>query len=576
MLTLDNLRRQVLVLAIAGAVGIAGSAQAGRAHIGPQLATVGHATPLSRGDAIHGALSLSHPVHVSVVLNLRNEAQLNAYNAKPHKPMSRSQLSANYLPTQAQAQAVVNFLKSSGFKDVKVANGRMIVNATGSAAVVSRAFGTNLAQVRTHDGRTAFANTSAVHVPNALRGIVRTVLGLQTVHQAHFYARKAAVGGIGGHLTPEFADIYGASGLAPASNVDVAVFGWGSMEQTVTDLNDFMTANPGISAGTVNVVCTDVGDVVDPETGEVTTPGDTTSGDSTCGGNFDQGSVEWSMDSQTILGITGGVQSLTFYAAPSGNNFEITDALNEIVNPTVGEPLAKVVNQSFGECERFEDSTHTFIYSDGNEYSGDGTAQADDQLYALGVAQGQIFSASTGDDGADECVGDGLDPAPNNASYPASSPYNVAVAGTTLNASSTTWSRETEWVGSGGSPSSFEFAPESQSPFTYGAFAGMRGPDVAFDANPNTGAVYYNGGRLIQVGGTSLSSPLFVGAWARLIANQAVDPSQPAVDQIYAMPASFFHDVTGGNNRGYITRRGWDWASGRGSMDLSNFSQQQQ
>ncbi|HET7556470.1 MAG TPA: xanthomonalisin, partial [Rhodanobacteraceae bacterium] len=228
----------------------------------------------------------------------------------------------------------------------------------------------------------------------------------------------------------------------------------------------------------------------------------------------------------------------------------------------------------YGECERFEDATNTFVYSDGNTYSGDGTAQSDDQLYAIGVAQGQTFSASTGDDGADECVGDGLAPALNNASYPASSPYNVAVAGTTLNASSTAWSRETEWVGSGGSPSSFEVSPSWQTALTYGTFKGMRGPDVAFDANPNTGAIYYNGGRLIQVGGTSLASPLFVGAWARLIANGAVDPMTPAGQQLYAMPASFFHDITGGNNGGYITRRGWDWASGRGSLNLSNFSSQ--
>ncbi|HET6913644.1 MAG TPA: S53 family peptidase [Rhodanobacteraceae bacterium] len=574
MLTLKDLRRQALVLAIAGAVGIAGSAQAAKPNSGAQLATVSHATPLSRGDVVRGALALSHPIHITVALNLRNRAQLDAYNAKPHQPMSRAELAANYLPTSAQAQAVADFLKSAGFTNVRISASRMLVNADASAAVASRAFNTSFVQVRTHDGRIAFANTSAIQVPAALAGSVRAVLGAQTVHQAHTYAVKATTtGGIGGHLTPEFADIYGASGLGPATNVDVAIIGWGSMEQSVTDLGDFMTNNPGYSAGTVSVVCTDVGATIDPNTG-MPSGGTTTIGDSTCGGNSDQGSVEWSMDSQSILGITGGVRSLTFYAAQSGNNFEITDAINEVVYPSQGEPLASVINQSYGECERFEDSTHTFVYSDGNTYSGDGTAQADDQLYAVGVAQGQTFSASTGDSGADECVKDGLAAALNNASYPASSPYNVAVAGTTLNASSTTWSRETEWVGSGGSPSSFEASPSWQTALTYGTFKGMRGPDVAFDANPNTGAIYYNGGSLIQVGGTSLASPLFVGAWARLIANGAVDPMTPAGQQLYAMPASFFHDITGGNNGGYITRRGWDWASGRGSLNLSNFSSQ--
>jgi hypothetical protein len=71
-----------------------------------------------------------------------------------------------------------------------------------------------------------------------------------------------------------------------------------------------------------------------------------------------------------------------------------------------------------------------------------------------------------------------------------------------------------------------------------------------------------------------LSSPIFVGAWARLIANGDVDPMTPADQQLYAMPASYFHDITAGNNGGYIARRGWDWASGRGSLNLSNFSAQ--
>lgn len=567
MFTLKNLRKQALVLAIAGAVGIAGSAQAAVARSGPQLVMVGHATPLSRGDVVHGALPLSSTVHITVALKLRNEAQLKAYNAKPHQPMSRAQLAANHLPTSAQAQAVAAFLKSAGFTHVKISASRMLVNADASAAVASRAFHTSFAQVRTHDGRLAFANTAPLQIPAALSGSVQAVLGAQTVHKARFYAVRphALSGGISGHFTPEFADIYGASGLAPASSVDVAVFGWGSMEQSVNDLSQF-ESDFGLTPTNVNVVCTDVGSSIDDQTGEIIDGGTTTIGDATCGGNYDQGSIEWSMDSQTMVGMTGGVNSLTFYAAPSGYNTYITNTLDEIVYPSVGEPLAAVVNQSFGECERFEDSNQ----------GGDGSAQAGDELYAIGVAQGQTFSASTGDNGSDECAFQGWTPEPDSASYPASSPYNVAVSGTTLNASSTTWSRETMWVDSGGSPSSFETAPSWQTALTYGTFKGMRGPDVAFDGNPNTGAIYYAGvyGGYIQVGGTSLSSPIFVGAWARLIANGDVDPMTPAGQQLYAMPASYFHDITAGNNGGYIARRGWDWASGRGSLNLSNFSAQ--
>lgn len=554
----NRLRKQTLVLAIAGAVGIACSAYAALPAGNVQFATLTQATQLSRGDIIHGAMPLSQQIHISVGLKLRNQAQLAAFNAKPHAPMSRAQLTANHLPTQAQAQAVADFLKQAGFTNIKIAASRMLVDATGSAAIASRAFQTSLAQVHTNDGRIAFANNSAIKIPAALQGTVQAVLGMQTVHQAHFYAQRvqAGSGGISGHSPTEFASIYGASGLNPASNIDVAVFGWGSMSQTLTDLNTFTTAK-SLPTVTTAVVCTNVGDTTDPNTGEIITPGITTIGDATCGGNVDQGSIEWNLDSQDIIGMTHDVKSMTFYAAPSGNNFEINSALNEIVAPTKGEPLASVVNQSFGECERFEDINQ----------GGDGTAQMGDALYSMGVAQGQTFSASTGDSGSDEC-GDG---ALNSASYPASSPYNVAVAGTTLNASSTTFRRETVWNGSGGSPSSFETVPAWQSSFTYGPFKSFRGTaDVAFDANPNTGAIYYLNGVLVQVGGTSLASPIFVGAWTRLLANGAVTTSQ-AGPQLYAFPASDFRDVTGGNNHGYIAKRGYDYATGRGSLNLSKF-----
>ncbi|MGH9421323.1 MAG: S53 family peptidase, partial [Thermoanaerobaculia bacterium] len=380
----------------------------------------------------------------------------------------------------------------------------------------------------------------------SLRGSVQAVLGLQGVHKAHTFAvqPQANTAALGGHNPLEFADIYGASGLNPASDVDVAVWGWASMEPTLGDLAQYESDN-GLTPTTTNVVCTDYDGY---GSGTISTT------DPTCK-NFDEGSIEWDLDSQDIVAMSGGVKSLTFYAAYGGYNGSITTSLNSIVDPPDGIPLASVINASFGECERFQDSGQ----------GGDGSAQANDALFQIAQAQGQNFSVSTGDHGADEC-GDG---GKNSASYPASSPYVIAVAGTTLNAPNATYGRETEWIGSGGSPSSFEAAPSWQTGLTYGTYKGSRGPDVAFDANPNTGAIYYNYGQLIQVGGTSLSAPIFAGAWARLIANGMADAMTPAGQQLYAMPASYFHDVRAGNNHGYIAKRGWDWASGRGSLDLS-------
>lgn len=559
-----NLRSRILAVAVASALGVSGMATAAPLPSGhsatttpprsapvvaapitafgnAQFSVLSKATLLSSGDAVRSATALTKPVHVSVVLNLRNETDMKAAIAAAHtgtgpRVMSNTQLES-YLPTQAQAQAVADYLTRAGFTNVKVTPNRMIVNATGNAAVVQSAFQTSLVNVRTHDGRDAFANSSSIHIPASLQGTVQAVLGLQTVHKAHTYDAVT----VEAHYPQEFADIYDASALPPATDINAAVWGWGSMQNTVNDLNDFMT-NTGLSAGAVTVVCTDYNGY---DAGGVVT------NDPTCN-NHDEGETEWSMDSQSILAMSGGVKSLTFYAAYGGYNDSLTNTLNEIVTPTAGEPLAQVINASFGECERWKDINQ----------GGDGSAQAQDALFQIADAQGQTFAVATGDSGANEC-GDGQ---VDSASSPASSPYVVAVAGTTLSASSTTWGREVVWLRSGGSPSSFEIAQPWQAPLTYGTYAGMRGPDVAFDASPDSGEYVLIQGNYYAVGGTSLATPLFSGSWARILES---NPSLGfAAPYLYTLPASALHDVRAGNNRGYIAKPGWDWATGLGSFDV--------
>jgi subtilase family serine protease len=537
-----SLRKKLLVLAVAGAVGCAGVAMAA-VPAGGSFATLTRPTSLSRGDVVQNAMPLTQRVGITVVLKLRNEAQLRTFNSQPHAPINQAQLSADYLPAAVDAQAVANYLKQAGFSNVRISSNRMLVNATGNAATVQSAFRTSLVGVRTHDGRNAFANSSAIQIPAALQGSVQAVLGLQTVHKAHVLARAVPndTVGVQGHNPLEFASIYDASGLPAASNVNTAVFGWGSMAPTLTDLKTFTTTN-GLKKVNTRVVCVDYGGY---NSGVIKT------NDPTCK-NFDEGTTEWDIDSQDIVAMSGGVKSLTFYAAYGGYNTSITNALNEIVTPTAGEPRAQVINQSFGECERYEDINQ----------GGDGSAQANDALFQLGAAHGQTFAASTGDSGSDEC-GDGQ---MDSASYPASSPWVVAVSGTTLRASSTTWARENVWLDAGGSPSSFEPAQSWQTGLTYGQFAGMRGPDVAFDANPSSGALVIVYGQISQWGGTSLASPIFVGAWARILQGNA--KLGFAAPHLYTLPASDLHDIRAGNNGQYIAKPGWDWATGLGSFDV--------
>ena len=120
--------------------------------------------------------------------------------------------------------------------------------------------------------------------------------------------------------------------------------------------------------------------------------------------------------------------------------------------------------------------------------------------------------------------------------YPAASPDVVAVGGTTLTLSSSGgYGSETAWDDSGGGFSQYEAEPAYQE---FVQTTGQRStPDVAFDANPDTGVSIYftpasggggwqttQQGSWEEVGGTSLGTP----AWAAIIA---------IVDQGRASPA---------------------------------------
>jgi hypothetical protein len=127
------------------------------------------------------------------------------------------------------------------------------------------------------------------------------------------------------------------------------------------------------------------------------------------------------------------------------------------------------------------------------------------------------------------------------------------------------------WASTGG-PTSFESEPSYQLPFQN--TRQRTTPDVAFDASENSGVTSFQSGSLSYGNfGTSLASP----CWAGLIAianqgrvadggttlNSVVDPTQ-ALEALYSLPASDFHDITTGYN-GFNAGSGYDEITGLGS-----------
>ena len=496
---------------------------------------------LSTADRVTGALPSTQPIHVEVALKLRNEAQLDAFLADPnHKVLSSEEFSQMYSPTAAQAREVADYLIAAGFRNVTIAPNRLLVSADGTPKEAKKAFQVSMVHVKTEEGRDAFANSSDAKIPASMQDKVQAVLGLQTVHQGHTFLQMAQTdsGGhtlsITGQHPTNFPPVYTDSSLAAASSVPVGIVTEGKLTNIINDLNSFTAANglPTVPTTTVN-----------------------TNGTST----DTSGDGEWDLDSQDIDSMAGGVQKFIFYNIPSLSDANMTADFNAIVSANA----VKVINVSIGECE--------------TDAKSDGSAASDDTIFKQAVAQGQTFSISTGDSGADECGNGGVTP-----SWPASSQYVVAVGGTTLNATGSTWTSEVVWNelsksegATGGSPSTFEPMPSWQSGVGKNAGHTTRGlPDVAFDGDPESGALVTVDGAQQQIGGTSLSSPLFVGTWARML--QAKGSTLGfAAPLIYADAAAHpgdFHDVTSGNNSGETAAAGWDYTSGFGSIIASSFA----
>jgi subtilase family serine protease len=215
--------------------------------------------------------------------------------------------------------------------------------------------------------------------------------------------------------------------------------------------------------------------------------------------------------------------------------------------------LVEASSNSFSNLLKAEDyaAAHANYVSNswgGSEFSGE--ASYDSHFVRSGVA----FFVSSGDAGLP-------------AEYPSSSPYVISVGGTTLNFNPNgSLASETGWSSGGGGCSLYESALSAQLNFSGYAqvdCAGKRAtPDVSLDADPNSGASVYDSTKYMgqkgwfQVGGTSLSSPMWAG--------RAAD-SGALVNASYVYGSSIsYRDITVGNN-GAPCLVGFDLCTGRGS-----------
>jgi pseudomonalisin len=533
-----------------------------------------------------GSLAPSTAMHIVVGLQEQDASQiqptlramLTPGNPLFGNPLTVQQFVAQFGATTAQVQAVENYLSSAGFTNVTVADNQLLIEADGTAAAAEAAFNISLQQY-SFNGTTVYLNSTPAQVPASLAGIVIAVLGLNNVAWSHSDLGTVQTGPLtdpctlpscsapdlsNDTFTPQQYQIaYGAacpsdnascpaSGFPSGKNTAVGVIAEGDLTQVVIDLRTYETTYdlPQVPVTVVNA------GIASSDT---------------------SGADEWDLDSQSSTGIAQQVSHLYFYVATSMTDSDLGLAINKAVSSN----QVKAFNMSFGECEFFP-----YI---------DGAMLLDDEMFAEAALQGITPFASSDDQGS-ACPVEGTNgiplSGPPDTSYPASSPYVIAVGGTNLFTNSDyTYDFETAADFSGGGPSYFETSPFWQAytgsgtlPIVPSSEVGDRGvPDVSMCAGGFEVAICAANiivdGASELVGGTSLSSPLSMGSWARIqtahknklgfagpliyqLANGGPTPSSPD-----------FNDVILGGNGLYTALPGYDYVTGLGSWDVYKISQ---
>jgi len=533
-----------------------------------------------------GPLDPSTSIHVVVGLQARNaqqfqptlKAMLTPGNSLYGTSLTLQQFVTQFGPTSSQVQAVEDYLRSSGFSEITVADNQLLIDGYAPASDVEAAFHTPLAEYSVN-GASVFLNTSAAQVPASLSGIVAAVLGLNNVASLHTDIARLNVGpmtvpcSLPNCPTPDLSnESYGAKqyqiaydAACPADNANcpakkfptgsetaVGIIAEGDLTQVVTDLRSYEKANdlPEVSVTIVNA------GLASSDT---------------------SGQDEWDLDSQTSTGIAQQVSHLYFYAATSMTDSDLALAIGKAVS----QNKVKAFNMSFGECEFYP-----YI---------DGSMLVDDQVFAEAALQG-ITAFASADDNGSACPAEATNgvplSGPPDTSYPASSPYVIAVSGTNLFTNADfTYDFETGWEASGGGISLFETSPFWQSytgggstPIVPSAEAGDRGvPDVSMCAGGSEYAICAANiivdGVATLVGGTSLSSPLAMGSWARIESahKNKLGFAAPLIYQLASSgppPSSpDFNDVTVGGNGLFTCLPGYDYVTGLGSFDIYKISQ---
>jgi hypothetical protein len=528
----------VVVCAVAGplvsapaeaATRAPGGAAPARSHSIGSTATASNPAAVVREGIVRPAAATAGPAaQVGAVIELtppsgsdRVVSRLAATRGGLSLAQRATALAAAAPPATSEAAAVA---WARGLGLTVTQHDRWLVGVSGSAAVMSAAFGTALVPAPSRFASAGPASylrpATPPTVPVALARVARSVVGLDTrPTYAPRLAVPAALGNFG-HTGDQLRDAYGVPrDPAAGAGITVATIQFSGFNSV--DFTDYAAqAQIPLFGGQLAAVSVDG---ANPATVAGT------------------GDVEVDLDTQAILAVAPMARQRVYFT-PNTFSGEV-DAFGMMADDAQAGRV-QVVSSSWGHCE--SDVSPSELTA----------VQAAVQRMA---AAGATMSASSGDGGSNDC---GNSPATNQVDFPTSIPEVVSVGGTSLTAGyQTAWSLDVQGHGSGGGESTLFARPAYQ-----GGSGGRLVPDIALLADPSTGFAVVHNKTFGSVGGTSLASPLFAGLLAGALSE--ADRTTGVGDihaALYSAPADAFQDVIVGSNGSYAAGAGFDEVTGLGA-----------
>lgn len=515
-----------------------------RVALQPQtsLRLLGQATRL-------GAHAPYSNMRLTVSLKLRNVDKLKAFLdavQDPHSPQFRQfltpgEFTAEYGPTRAQVDAVVQFLRQNGIRVRDVSPNRLLIHTEATTRAYEHAFGIMINDYRLN-GRQFFSTVDQPKLPAAIAGVVQNVIGLNNAAQMrpHNHIRPLGAAGpmargVTPHAVPpvstdyynplQIANAYEWPSITDTSNgagVTIAILTASSSDLSADDYNAFWNAF-GLPSHSVTIIPVD--------------------GDE--GGTA--GTVETLLDMEWSGAMAPGARLYVYVAAnPEFPTF--TDMYNQFVV----DNDAQVMTTSWGAPEVA------------------GSSATNDAIFMQAAAQGISMFAAAGDNGASDGTAQS-----NMADYPSTSLYVASANGTELQADiDGNYISERAWEGTGGAISGIFAQPAWQVGPGVPDNGWRNNSDMAMNAGGTWPYLLVYNNTWYLVWGTSAVAPEFGGLFAIGVSQQGrIGQSNKVIydDVAAGNYASDFRDVVTGNNGTYDTAPNWDHPTGWGSPRATSF-----